>query len=425
MIRFVLILMQLCGFIPPSGVQPAQGTPRYPLITVENAHQLAVAAIVRSADFTGENDFRSGAQFAFSPDSTMLAVALNYDVGLADALTGEVVGTMEKKEGLARHRSFGLYFSPDGSLLASAGDGWVTLWNVDDHVGVFSDHADYQHTFRYSVTISPDNQFLYLYSADFSQRNNVLHVWDIGRQREVDRTEFCAVYVLRGYEALCDTDVSTPGFAFVDLTTFGTVSILPVSETRFRLDRYALSPDGRLFAFYFLYVENEQPVNMYYLLDLDTQEIIQRRAVTYLADSYAAPVGRFTINPSGELLIYQDGDLMKLVDATTGDVLISFASQRSWNYNYVQFSPDGTLLALGDFPQDVIDIYAVAECYVTSDRVVNLRSGPGTEFDDPYTMEPGKRLAVRDQLQDGEYTWYHLAMGLWVRGDVVETHGSC
>jgi WD40 repeat protein len=305
------------------------------------------------------------------------------------------------------------------------GPPWVTLWNVDDHVGVFSDHADYQHTFRYSVTISPDNQFLYLYSADFSQQNNVLHVWDIGRQREVDRTEFCAVYVLRGYEALCDTGVSAPGYAFMDLTTFGTVSTLPVSEIRFRLDRYALSPDGRLFAFYFLYVENEQPVNTYYLLDLDTQEIIQRRAVTYIADSYAAPVGRFTINPSGELLIYQDGNLMKLVDAMAGDVLISFASQRSWDYNYVQFSPDGTLLALGDFPQDGIDIYAVAACYVTSDRVVNLRSGPGTEFDNPNTMEPGKRLAVRDELQDGDFTWYHLGIGWWVRGDLVKTHGSC
>ena len=143
-----------------------------------------------------------------------------------------------------------------------------------------------------------------------------------------------------------------------------------------------------------------------------------------LPNSAAQPPGRYTINPSGQLLIYQDGDL-HLIDAITGDSLISFPSQTSWHYGYVQFSPDGTLLALGDFDKDAIDIYAVAECYVTSDRVINLRSGPGTEFDSPDTIQPGERLAVLDQSQEGEYTWYYLAIGLWVRSDVIETHGSC
>ena len=145
MIRFVLILLHFILLIPSVGGQRAQDTPRYPPITAENAHQLAVITTVRSSDFPGENDFRYGTNFAFSPDSTMLAVALNYNIGLVDTLTGEVIAAIEKKEGLARHRSFGLYFSPDGSLLATAGDDWITLWDVDDQVAVFSDQADYQY----------------------------------------------------------------------------------------------------------------------------------------------------------------------------------------------------------------------------------------------------------------------------------------
>lgn len=428
MIRFVRLLLHFLSPILLAGVQPAQGSTRYPLITAENAHQLAVIATVRSTDFPVENEFRFATHFAFNPDSTMLAIALNDNIGLIDTLTGEVIAVIEKKEGFPRHRSFGLYFSPDGSLLATAGDDWITLWNVDDQVAVFSDQADYQYIFPYSVTISPDNRFLYMYSADiFQQRNSVLRVWDVELQREVDRTEFCLVYVLYGYDALCDAgDISDPGFVFMDLTTFDAVSILPVSELQFRLESYAytLSPDRRFFAFYGFHVEDEQQVHTYYLLDLDTHRLTQQHIVTYIADSYAAPPGCCTINPSGQLLIYQDGDL-HLIDAISGESLNIFPSQTGWHNQYVQFSPDGTLLALGNFDENAIDIYAVAECYVTSDRVINLRSGPGTEFDSPDTIQPGERFAVRDQAQESEHTWYHLAIGLWVRSDVIETHGRC
>jgi hypothetical protein len=71
-----------------------------------------------------------------------------------------------------------------------------------------------------------------------------------------------------------------------------------------------------------------------------------------------------------------------------------------------------------------LNIYAVSACYVTSSRTVNLRSGAGTEFDSPLTMQTSDRFAVVGQSMNGQEHWWELDLGLWVRADLVEVRGD-
>lgn len=65
-------------------------------------------------------------------------------------------------------------------------------------------------------------------------------------------------------------------------------------------------------------------------------------------------------------------------------------------------------------------------CTVQSEGGVNLRGGPGLEYDVVRTFAPDERITVTGQAVDGEgFTWWQLADGAWVRFDVVTVSGAC
>jgi hypothetical protein len=65
-------------------------------------------------------------------------------------------------------------------------------------------------------------------------------------------------------------------------------------------------------------------------------------------------------------------------------------------------------------------------CLVGSLQSVNLRVGPGTDFDRAGTIPVNQEQAVVGQATGSDdFTWWQLENGRWVRSDVVTAAGDC
>jgi hypothetical protein len=66
------------------------------------------------------------------------------------------------------------------------------------------------------------------------------------------------------------------------------------------------------------------------------------------------------------------------------------------------------------------------DCGVRAAKTVNLRAGPGTEFDRAGMLEAGQTELIVGQApgEDG-FVWWKLESGNWVRSDVVTAGGNC
>ena len=65
-------------------------------------------------------------------------------------------------------------------------------------------------------------------------------------------------------------------------------------------------------------------------------------------------------------------------------------------------------------------------CEVVAGGTVNLRGGPGTDFERAGTLNAGDRIEVVGQAEDGSgFTWYELENDAWVREDVISLQGDC
>jgi hypothetical protein len=65
-------------------------------------------------------------------------------------------------------------------------------------------------------------------------------------------------------------------------------------------------------------------------------------------------------------------------------------------------------------------------CEVAASGTVNLRSGPGTDFERAGTLNGGDRVEVVGQAEDDSgFIWYELDNDAWVREDVISLQGDC
>ncbi len=96
---------------------------------------------------------------AFSPDGTLLASAGDNEIKLWDVSTQENIATLEHGSPV---RS--VAFSPDGTLLASGSDG-VTLWDVETKRNIYSKRGSREDS--HSVAFSPDGE-IFAYGYDFT-----------------------------------------------------------------------------------------------------------------------------------------------------------------------------------------------------------------------------------------------------------------
>lgn len=69
---------------------------------------------------------------------------------------------------------------------------------------------------------------------------------------------------------------------------------------------------------------------------------------------------------------------------------------------------------------------ASGACVVMSPGAVNLRTGPGTEFESPGKLSAGQGAVVTGQAAGADgFVWWQVPPGVWMRSDVVSTSGGC
>ena len=64
-------------------------------------------------------------------------------------------------------------------------------------------------------------------------------------------------------------------------------------------------------------------------------------------------------------------------------------------------------------------------CTLTTLRGVNIRSGPGTQYEQIASRAANQLLAANGQFTASDGTWWQLLDGFWVRADTVSEAGNC
>jgi WD40 repeat protein len=407
------LIFGLCLFLLIAHDAESKIQSTYPVITPENVSQLAVITLIRGPNLEPKQRINNYMQFHFHPDSQRIAVEIDHNIGIVDTMTGEVLSLIQREERHSRNRALRMTFSLDGTLLATAGDNAFTIWSVADFKELFSGSAGDNNVRPPAMTFTPNNRFFL--TAD----DKVIRIWDVELQQEVDRRQFCGSYFVRGQAILCFTDsngTAAHAITLFNLETFGTIGNTITFEHGGVFGSETLTTKGQLLTL----INQEFAPNkfVYYILDLENQAISERVELNYRFGGY------FT-NHNGRIIGFSGEDGLTLVDPLTNGVLMIFDRQTwYWISLYARFSPDGTLFAVSNMERDSIDVFAVSECYITANREVNLRSGPGTEFDSSDFLRVGERFAVNGQSQVGGQRWWRLAISLWVRDDVVDEHGA-
>ena len=320
---------------------------------------------------------------AFSPDGNILAVAGDRRVLLWDVTTGQRI------KGFQGHRGWvgSVAFSPDGTTLASGGhDGRVLLWEVatGQRLNVFESHELVS-----TVEFSPDGATL----ASAGENSTVL-LWDVATGQHQKTLEGHSGWIT---SVAFSPDGSTLASAGRD---DGTVVLWEVTTGQrentiqghygeyFRF--MSFSPDAKTLACSFLWQDSSV-----YLLDVGTG---QRMAL-----EHRGSVRSVVFSPDGTTLATSSGGsgVVQFWDVATGKLEKTFGS--GW---VLAFSPDGNTLATwgsGSLSGEgwLLDV-------ATGERIKTFQGGPAKSTYSVDISPDGTILAVGGSDNPGVDGTVHL-----------------
>ena len=270
-------------------------------------------------------------------------------------------------------------FSPDGTLLAAAGDeDTINLWDVDSRetIETFEVHTD-----PTSLSFSPDGGLL---AAGLS--DGTVKLWDVAtRETIVTRQGYAVDEVVTNVSFSPDGGLLTVEIVELIDDVLPTIVLWDVGnqETITTLEggRASFSPDGQLLAFI-----NWDGVRLW---DVGSQSVI----TTLPGD--VVPLVPLSFSPEGSLLAitFADGDssTVKLWDVSTRQTITTFEPAA-----FAVFSPDGDVLAY--FSPEGIRLWDV-------ERQAVITTLPGDVVPlVPLSFSPDGALLAYIEVYEDEFT---------------------
>ncbi|MBI5930665.1 MAG: hypothetical protein HY862_15255 [Chloroflexi bacterium] len=105
----------------------------------------------------------------------------------------------------------------------------------------------------------------------------------------------------------------------------------------------------------------------------------------------------------------------------------SILTSEFFDFNYALWSKDGNRLLLN--MGNILQVWIIPQenvCLISTQKDVNLRNGPGINFELTGLLPLRSVVYAIGQNTDTEgFLWWKLDIGEWVRADVVEATGDC
>ncbi len=262
---------------------------------------------------------------AWSPDGTVLASAGYQQVRLWDPAAGVALATINYA---SEDFIWGVAWSPDGEMLASASsDGAVRLWDATSH-----DQLAWLGTgWAMCVEWSPDGDLLAVGTADGAQ------IWDVAtrsRIREMSSNNFIVSAAWRGDGSTLALGELAGEVRLFDPDTATQLNLMETSSPSNDANGVAWSPDGSMLA-------SAHQNGRAQLWDGDSGEALQT------LPAHRGWARGIAFSPDGRLLVTTGMDASAAVWSTSTWELLVRIPGGTYPHWSVAWSPDGRRFAFG------------------------------------------------------------------------------